>query len=258
MKHTTPFADINALLDELLASVQSLLGNYFVGMYVHGSLAGGDFAPERSDVDILVVTADDLPTLLLTELKAMHTRITGSANKWARKLEVSYIPQAALRRYDPARSFHPALRIDGSFDIDGHGSEWVFQRHIIRQQGIVLYGPNPQTLIDPISPQALQDAVQGILQSWWLPQLTDHSRLQRGEYQAYAVLTMCRSLFTWKKGAVGSKTAAVRWAKNELNDNWTPLIEEALGWKEGDAFDRLEETLNLMRYTFEQCGLNKG
>jgi len=59
--HPTPYPDVNIVLHVLLKNVQTVLGNHFIGMYVYGSLASGDFDPQRSDIDFLVVTADRLP-----------------------------------------------------------------------------------------------------------------------------------------------------------------------------------------------------
>ncbi|MFX1412149.1 MAG: nucleotidyltransferase domain-containing protein, partial [Promethearchaeota archaeon] len=84
--HPTPYPDVNAVLHMLLSGVQTVLGDQFVGMYVFGSLASGDFEPQRSDIDFLVVTTDELPEEMLPALEAMHARITASGLKWATKL----------------------------------------------------------------------------------------------------------------------------------------------------------------------------
>ena len=76
---------------------------------MHGSLASGDFNPQSSDIDFLVVTQDELPVELLPELAA--------------KLEGFYISAAALRRYDPPHVEYPVLRVDGTFAVDGHGTD---------------------------------------------------------------------------------------------------------------------------------------
>lgn len=247
----TPYADVNAVLHALLSDVQSVLGDYFVGMYIHGSLASGDFAPQRSDIDFIVVTADELPDEMLPALEAMHARITASGLTWATKLEGSYIPKRALRRYDPAHAMHPALRVDGSFDIDGHGSDWVIQRHAIREQGIVVAGPALHTLIDPVPPNDVRRAALATLEEWWAPQLDDPFRLRSREYQAYAILTMCRALYTLQHGTVATKTVAARWAQEALGEPWTALIEPALRWPNGAQPDVLIETLDFIRYTLE-------
>ncbi len=249
----TPYADVNALLHLLLTSVQTVLGSHFVGMYIHGSAASGDLDAARSDIDFLVVTTDELPQEMLRALPEMHARIYASGLPWATKLEGSYIPQSALRRYDPTRAWHPALRVDGSFDVDHHASDWIIQRHVIREQAIVLAGPEPKTLIDPVSPNDLRRAALGILHEWWLPQLDDTSRLRSPEYQAYAVLTMCRALYTLHHATIVPKPVAARWAQQSLDQRWAPLVDKALAWRPSVQADHLHETLDFIRYTLEQA-----
>ncbi len=253
MIHLTPDHEINLLLHELLLRVQSVLGAQFIGLYLHGSLAYGDFEPRRSDIDFLVVTKDALPSDAIAALQSMHARLTASGMKWVDVLEGSYIPQQALRQFDPLDCHHPALRVDGSFDIDGHGSEWIIQRYIIREKGITLAGPAPQTLIDIVTPQQLRDAAAGILFEWWEPQLTDHSRLISDEYQAYAVLTMCRALYTFEFATVGSKPVAACWAQGTDDKRWSTLIDNALRWHHGATMDALPETLAFIRYTIRRA-----
>lgn len=54
----TPFPYVNAVLADLLDRAREILGDQFVGMYLYGSLAGGDFNPQRSDIDFVIVTHD--------------------------------------------------------------------------------------------------------------------------------------------------------------------------------------------------------
>jgi hypothetical protein len=249
----TPYPDVNALLQALLIRVQDTLGAFFSGMIVHGSLANGDFNPHSSDIDLLVVSSTELPAEMLPVLHALHTSLAASGLPWADEMEVSYIPQLALRRFDPANCAHPALRIDGSFAIDRHGPEWIIQRHIIRTKGIVLAGPHPHTLIDPISPAALRAAQVDLLHEWWAPQLADHTLLRDSAYQAYAVLTMCRALYMLHDADVASKPAAARWACQALGEPRATLIHQALAWQRGMPMDELPAVLALIRDTLAQC-----
>ena len=105
----TPYPDVNAVLNLLLSSVQTVLGDHFVGLYLYGSLASGDFDPQRSDIDFVVVTAGELPDDMIAALETMHTRIWASGLKWAAKLEGSYLPQATLRRYDSTAAPCPQI-----------------------------------------------------------------------------------------------------------------------------------------------------
>lgn len=257
MPDLTPYPDVNRVLALLLEHVQEVLGAEFVGLYVYGSLALDDFTPGRSDIDFMVVTENDLPEDTLPALRAMHARLTALGDSdsrfaWAAKLEGPYIPRDALRRYDPARSLHPALRVDGSFDVDGHGPDWIIQRYVIREYGITVSGPEPHTLIDPVTPDDLRCAVGGNLRSWWEPMLTRIYRLREPEYQAYAVLTMCRALYTLERGDVAGKAAAAQWAGAQLGDRWHALIARALAWREGMPLDAFEDVCALIRLTLER------
>ena len=228
-----------------------MLGNQFMGLYLYGSLASGDFDPQRSDIDFLVLTADLLPANLISALEAMHIRLWRSDLKWAAKLEGSYLPQAALRRYDPAMAPCPQVN-EGRFTIAPQGSDWIIQRHILREHGVVITGPDLRPLIDPVGPDDLRRAVSSILHEWWAPMLIDPAWLRDGEYQAFAVLSMCRALYTLDCGEIVSKPVAARWAQNTLDEHWTTLIEQAVVWHHAMPWNYLNETLDLIRYTLER------
>jgi hypothetical protein len=250
--HPTPYPGVNAVLRRLRLDVQTVLGHHLIGLVVHGSLASGDFDPQRSDIDFVVVTADKLAARLTAALAAMHARIWASGLPWATRLEGDYIPQRALRRYDPAHARYPHLGVDGHFDVEQHASDGVIQRHVIREHGLVLSGPAPRTLIDPVEPDDLRHATLGILREWWSPMLHDHTRLLSREYQAYAVLTMCRALYTLEQGAIVSKPIAAHWAQSALGGRWGEAIEQALVWPMEPQPDDLDATLDLVRYTLKR------
>lgn len=48
----TPYPDLNEVLDDFVASVVTALGSDFVGAYLQGSFAIGDF-DQNSDVDFI-------------------------------------------------------------------------------------------------------------------------------------------------------------------------------------------------------------
>jgi len=237
------------VLHALLAGAQRILGDRFAGLYLYGSLAAGDFDPERSDIDFVVVTAGELPDELLPALEAMHAGLASADRKWATKLEGSYVPQRALRRYDPEDAPRPQLN-EGRFYVARHCSDWVIQRHVLREHGVALAGPPASTLIDPVLPDDLRGAVRGILREWWEPMLNDGAWLRRGDvYRAYAVLTMCRALYTLRHGAIASKPVSAGWARSELGGRWAGLIERASAWRHDAPAGDLSGAAAFVRFT---------
>ncbi len=248
----TPYPDVNALLRVLLLGVQATLGPRFVGLYLYGSLATGDFDLRRSDVDFLVVTEAELPEGLLPPLAALHARIAISRIRWADRLDGVYMPQADLRRYDPARARLPYLGVGKSLVLAQQGYDWVIQRHVLREHGVVVAGPDLRPLIDPVTSAELQHAVRAVLDDWWAQQLADPAWLRPREYQAYGVLSMCRALYTLTTGALATKPVSARWALTTLEPRWAPLIDRALAWPDEPQPDALPETLDFIRYTLER------
>jgi Domain of unknown function (DUF4111)/Nucleotidyltransferase domain len=248
----TDYPEINSVLHELLSGAQRILGDRFVGMYLDGSLAIGDFEPDKSDVDFVVVTASEVSSDTFGALKTMHGRIASGASKWVRELEGSYISQRALR-HDRRPAAHPYINRGSVLAIvQPETGYWPIHRPMLREHGVVLVGLLPKTLIDPVQPAELREAVRGILREWWMPMLVDGPLLQNSFYRCYAVFTMSRILYTMRHGAIVTQPIAARWAQGVLDRRWTPLIQHALAWSREVAPD-LEETLAYIRHTCEYC-----
>jgi predicted nucleotidyltransferase len=250
----TKYPEINKILDLLLKSAAQVLGNQLVGMYIFGSLASGDFDPETSDIDFLVVTTSTLPDKTIADLEIMHHHLWNSGLDWARKLEGSYIPKREIKRHNPRIGPCPTVN-EGRFYLDTPGSDWIIQRHIVREQGVILAGPDPKTLIDPVSAADLRRAVRGVLYEWWFPMLEDPTWLREhgSEYHAFAILTMCRALYTLENGSTVSKSDAAHWVQGKLGEDWSRVIDQALiAQKPGSGhYDLYRNALQLIRITRE-------
>jgi predicted nucleotidyltransferase len=220
----TRFAELNDVLEQLVAGARQILGANFVGAYLQGSFAVGD-ADEHSDVDFLVVTDREVDDREQRELQALHERLFELPTTWAQHLEGSYVPRDELRRTAPTRrrwfyfdngSVEPAW--------DEHDDTAVV-RVTLRDHGVVLDGPDPRELVDPISPDELRADVRAGLAEFvdWCRQVPRVSR--RG--QGVRVLTLCRILHTLETGRINTKPAAERWALEALDADWGPLIRRA-------------------------------
>jgi hypothetical protein len=247
----TPYADVNDVLALLLARLHALLGELLVGLYLYGSLATGDFDRASSDIDFVAATTVASSVTVVAALRALHAEIAASGGTWGRRLEGAYLPLAALRRDEPARCQHPFLSETTPFGVFALGVDWVINRSILREHGVVVYGPAPATLIDPVTPAELTAAVRVLLRDEWRS-FDDGSDAQHAQrfWQAFAVLTMCRALYALDHAEIISKPAAAQWAERHLPLEWTPLIRRALAWRHDKQPDTpaLPETLRFIQY----------
>jgi hypothetical protein len=253
MINPTPYPEVNHVLDELLAGAKSALDGQFVGMYLYGSLSSGDFNLDTSDVDFLFVTEGELPKEKILELEMLHQRLWASGLKWAAKLEGAYVSRQTIRRHDPSAPPCPTVN-EHAFYVAHLGSDWIIQRHILRN-GVVVAGPSPAELIDPVTGDEVRAAVIQIMKEWWQPMLENPAWLdERGsEYKVYAVVSMCRVLYTLEHKEIASKPVSARWALTQVDDTQRQQIEDALTWNYGLAWNHsLDEALELIRVAVER------
>lgn len=255
----TPHDDVNTILDLLLAGVKEILKEQFIGMYLFGSLANGDF-DRYSDIDVLFVTSDEISETVFSALQDMHEHIADVDSPWAIQLEVSYIPKNALRRYEPANNIHPHLDRGNGEKLHPmlHAKDWIIQRHILYEHGITVEGPNPHTLIEPVSSDDLTWAVIDVLPLWTDSLLKDPAQeIKPRGYQSYIVLSLCRMLCTLQHRAIVSKIVAAKWALKALNDKWSSLIERAIIGRQNAGLEvdteDVSKTLDFIHYTMDQC-----
>jgi hypothetical protein len=245
--------EARAVLRALVPGVRAILGEQLVGIYLFGSLAVGDFDPATSDIDFVAVTAHELTAEELPPLQALHARLFASGLPLADQVEGAYLSREALRVYDPATARHPHIdRGEATLSVKQFHTDWIVQRYSLREHGVVLFGPPLPALIEPIAPAALRAAVLELLHFWWEPMLGDDSHLQHNGYQAYAVATFCRMLYTLEEGGLISKPGAGRWAMGRLEARFAPLIERALAYQLSPA--DIPATRALLRYTLDRSG----
>src|SRR5215471_5992950 len=161
----TSFGDLNQLLVELVGGAKEVLADNFCGAYLQGSFAVGD-ADAHSDVDFIIVTKDEVTPKQEAELQTLHQALYAQPTPWAQHLEGSYIPREVLRRPDPAR--RPLLYLDNgatAFRLDNHDNT-VVVRWSLRERGVVLAGPDPRELVDPITADELRAEVRWALGHW--------------------------------------------------------------------------------------------
>ena len=249
----TPYDNVNEAIYALRDSAKEVLGDYFTGMYLYGSLALGGFDPGRSDIDLLIVTSEKLPDDVISELEAMYKRFYRSGLDWAKKMTGICIPLEDMRIYSETGPKNQMFNRD-EFLVDRPDNDWIFHRHVLNECGIVIEGPPLRDIIEPIPPEQLKEIAFLFLRDWVL--LTYDDEIFRGEsHQAYFVLTVCRCLYTLKNGDIASKIRSAEWVLEQVDSKWSDLIRQAMAWHYGDPAGDIPQTQKFMRYIMAKAGV---
>jgi predicted nucleotidyltransferase len=253
MQKLTPYPDIDKLLHLLRDRIQQILSEKLVGLYLYGSLVTGDFDPGVSDVDLLAATTDEIDDEAFRRLQRMHLDFVTEHPAWENRIEIAYLPVEGLRTFRTQESVMVVISPGEPLHRKPAGKEWTINWWLVRERGRTLYGPDPKTLIEPVSRQEFLSAVREHARHWreWVKE----SRSRKG--QSYARLTLCRALYAAVYGEQTSKRRAALWAQDRYPTQ-ARLIEEALEWREAEDDSEVDqeatfpETERFVRFMVDQ------
>lgn len=257
-ENPTPYPDLNEVLEELVSSIQNVLGDNFIGFYLQGSFALGDF-DEHSDVDYIVAIHKELSDDQVSSLQTMHGRIFDINDGWPQHLEGSYFPADILKDY--SRSGEKLWYLDNGhrqMELSDHCNT-VLVRWIVRESGVTLAGPPPKTLVDPIPVEALRRDIFDVIIEWGQHILDNPDKFNNRFYQTFLVLSYCRMLHDLINGYPGSKRAGAEWAKANFDTRWSDLIDRTWAGRPKPEIkirqpvdpEDFKATLELIRYVME-------
>jgi aminoglycoside adenylyltransferase-like protein/nucleotidyltransferase-like protein len=216
------------VLARLAAELAEVLGDDLLSLALHGSLALGDFAPGRSDLDLFAVVATDPTAATLAGLKDVHIRLDTEFPEWKGHVEVDYVSveavEAVLQGTDES---HPMIRISPGEPLH----EVEVSRHYVLnwaaalQADQTLAGAAPSTVLPAIDRRLIHQVVLEHVRAWpeWV------QNMQTTGAQAYAVLTLCRAAEALATGRQVSKLAAAKAARSRFRE-WSALIDWAQNW----------------------------
>jgi len=256
MINATPYPAINAVLCAWVEGVKRLLGKRIVGLYLSGSLAYGDFVPERSDIDLQAVVQNPLSKDELGSVEQLHRQIEERSPQWADRIECSYVPLELMRELTPPPTPRPWWGFGTFYAEAPAGNEWIINHYLLSKHGIALEGPDFNELIPGIDIESVRRASAKDLFQEWVPKIDDAEWLSNSHYQSYLVLNLCRILHTVIGGEPGSKKVAGAWAKATY-PQWKGLIEEADRWTYGDKMKRQADAAAFLRFTVDRVNETK-
>jgi hypothetical protein len=211
-------------------AVNAACGGQLRASYLHGSAALGGWTAARSDVDLLLVAADELTEAAITAVGAI---LVGSgADCPGQGLEASLVTVSQARRAAPPYSFllHTGPGADGQRLIFGTEAtadpDLLMHYAVCLAAGIAVLGPPAAERIGPVPrPVVLRYLAEEL--GWGLANATE----------AYAVLNACRAAEYLASGRIVSKVAGGRAA---LAAGFGPagLIRGALAEQQGQRPQR--------------------
>jgi len=222
-------ASHEAVLSDLREVWGRALGGRLLGLYVHGSLVAGDFAADRSDLDVLAVLDADPDESLLGLLAGLHAGLDRRHPGWAGRVEVEYVSLDAVRDAagDRAARRHLIARVSPGeplhlLDATAHR---VVTWSAVHDYGRRLLGPPAGTLLPAVDAGLVRRALVEHVRDWpvWV------TRMNTPGAQAYAVLTLCRALQRLRYGRQLSKLRAAD-RTIAVCPQWAELVVWARDW----------------------------
>jgi hypothetical protein len=187
------------LLGRFVGAVQPVVP--LVSVWAHGSLAGGDYQPGRSDLDLIAILGRPCTAAEEQQLGEVHESL-GSAFALASRLHCSYCAAGELE--DPAR-----LHLTWAHEEFMRRRVTPVTRCELHDFGLVLYGETPAALLPPVTREQLAEFVVQNLESYWLPSLDHRERWDRDIWVDLGMLTVARATVTLRDGTLITKATAL-------------------------------------------------
>jgi predicted nucleotidyltransferase len=219
--------DIDSSLASLRDAIVAATGSSLSGLYLFGSLATGDFDAAVSDIDLIAVLVDTPTEQLAERLRRMHADFAEANPEWDDRIEVVYISEQGLATCRTDATTIAVISPGEPFHVVQASRDWILNWYPAREDAVRLLGPPMESLIPPIPLAEYVEEVRRYLLGF-RHRIADDA--PPGS-QAYAILAMCRGLYTIGSSERVSKREAGAWAQERF-PRWADLIGRALNWRQ--------------------------
>ncbi len=226
-------------VERLRDSLGRAIGDNLFGLYLHGSLALGDFVSDQSDIDLLAV----LHAPMIAEVKWEVAGVLLIVSSDPRPIEITFTTEAALSslRFPLAYDFHysedwrermQADLVTGAWrawnEGERHDEDLSGQVAITRRHGIRLHGEDVEDTLPVIPDEEIAACFvrEGL---WALDNWGEIPETCLSEpVPVYGILNSCRTLCYLHTGRMCSKGEAGRWALTKLPTEHARVVKAAL------------------------------
>ena len=186
---------VQHLLDGFVTSVRQIAE--IEAVWLHGSLALGDYQLGRSDLDVVAVVSSPPPPAVAD----VHRRLI-AATPLAAKLHCSYMLTSELA--DP-QIRHPTFAQERYFDRP----VTPVTRRELALSNVSLFGPPPSALLPATSDAELFEFIRRDLRDFWFPVTRKRSPWYADIWVDLSLLTIARAHVTLTTGELITKRAAL-------------------------------------------------
>lgn len=218
--------EIENFLNNLISKMHHQIEVPIIGVYLHGSLDMGGFNPERSDIDLLVVTED--PIAWETKKKLVPLFLAQSSNPYP--VEINFLNLAQLEKWQfpTPYDFHFSEFWRERYEQDESAALGIDEKEktdvdlaahfmILNHRGICLEG-RPIHEVFPAVPET--DYLASILDDY-------EDCLEKIQQEpVYSLLNLLRVYWYIKEKEISSKKEAGEWGMANLPQEFTPIIEK--------------------------------
>lgn len=218
--------DLQDFLAKIKQTLPKILNKNLVGIYIYGSLSYGSWGVNRSDVDLAVLTENDLSKTDLTKLKKWYQDYKLVASRWHYRSEIIFISQKKLKNITKPNL--QASKIVGSkLKIKAILYGFPLELRNLREDGINLLGPSAKKVFPKVSKDLLKKSI-----------IANFKDLNKTSFawvkidiwnQQYVVSQYCRMLSALENDyQVISKKDAVKWALRNTPEKYSKMLKLTL------------------------------
>jgi predicted nucleotidyltransferase len=243
-------AEVENIIISIQEELTTILNDDLAGLYIHGSLAMGGFNPDKSDIDLLVVTKKSITVETKRKLAKFFLNCSNSPYP----VEISFINTEQLKGWQHPCPFdfhysefwreryeHDLVGNTHKFLTGSSSTDPDLAAHItiLHNRGICVTG-KPIAEIFPIVPHS--DYLSSIVGDF-------HECLDRiQEDPIYCTLNIIRVFWYVKEGVISSKEEAGRWGLATLPKELSGTVNKIIDCYSSGKDDCQFENDELLRF----------
>jgi hypothetical protein len=243
---------------------RELTAGLLTGLYLHGGLAFGEWAPRQSDVDF-VATLDRRPDAVEVELlRGIHAQMAAYSSI---RFDGPYLLATDLACDPRTVPAVPEMMFTGKLEVLASPSRMIVW-HELAQAGVTITGPELSTLEIWTDEKALHAYTVDNLDTYWrrnaegltraTPADLPTDKRERDYLLSHCILASVRLHHLLVTGEMTAKSRAGRWALTHYDERWHRVLTEGLHLREStgsseydDLPELLADTRDFLAYVVE-------